>query len=155
MFITSDSCGCSFCKAPLQVLSLLSFDIFDFPVPRCFSFCMFFSFDGCYFFSSHLKHRRRRLYIYIYFNVRLWARRGFPGLGLNSLKECAHTFRGPFFSCDASRLGLDEDRVTCPETKPSEIRRHTSTPTGHMSGGKHLQSRFCKRHICFSASRLQ
>lgn len=51
-----------------------------------------------------------------------WARRGFPGLGLrNVLIHSADTF---FLPSNAFSLGLDEDGVTCPERKPSEIRRN-------------------------------
>lgn len=141
-------------KAALPVLSLLSFDVFDFPVPRCLSLIHFACFShlmDVIFFLPFEALKETFIYIFIYFNVRLWARRGFPGLGLNSLKECAHTFRGPFFH--ATPPVSVSTRTESPALKRNHPRYDTLT--GHMSGGKHLQSRFCKRHICFSASRLQ
>lgn len=60
--------GAASAKAALPVLSLLSFDVFDFPVPRCLSlirFACFFHWMDVIFFLPFEALKETFIYIYI------------------------------------------------------------------------------------------
>lgn len=154
-FISSDSGECSICKG-----GTLSFNSFKFSrlllfSPKVLSFVGFacFSFAGCYFFLPFKAPEATFIYI---LTCDCGPDVDFLDWGWTALRNVLIHSAGLFFFVQCLQSWSRWGRRHLPWNETiRDTMQYTAAPTGHMSGGKHLQRHFCKRHICFSASWLQ